>query len=305
MRGVGHDRRGRRHVLRPRVLWYNSFDMTETPALTLMAVDIGNSRMKIGRIARENDRTSHNVCALPAPTETLELTIDHGAGSFDERRLAAWCGDHARHSTAWYVASVHRRAAERMTAAVNHWAMSAGVECEIRRLTYRDVPLPIDVDEPARVGIDRLLAALAADRIRRRDRAAVVVDLGSAITVDLLDAGGAFRGGAILPGIAMAARALEEHTDALPRVALDHLEHPPAAIGKSTIPAIEAGLYWGAVGAVRELISQMSKDLSAPPDLFLTGGASGHVAALLETSPSSSVRHLPHLVLSGIALVQA
>jgi type III pantothenate kinase len=101
----------------------------------------------------------------------------------------------------------------------------------------------------------------------------------------------------------MSARALEEHTDALPRVALDHLEHPPEPIGRSTVPAIEAGLYWGAVGAIRELISQMSKGLSAPPDVFLTGGASSHVAKLIEASAACSVRHLPHLVLSGIALV--
>jgi type III pantothenate kinase len=101
----------------------------------------------------------------------------------------------------------------------------------------------------------------------------------------------------------MSARALEEHTDALPRVALDHLEHPPAPIGKSTMPAIEAGLYWGAVGAVRELISQMSKSLPAPPEVFLTGGASSHVANLLEANSPYLVHHLPHLVLSGIALV--
>jgi type III pantothenate kinase len=187
---------------------------------------------------------------------------------------------------------------------LTNWATQAGVEFPMRRITYRDVPLAIRVDEPARVGIDRLLAALAADRIRQRDRAAIIVDLGSAITVDLLDASGAFCGGAILPGIAMSARALEEHTDALPRVALDHLEHPPEPIGQSTVPAIEAGLYWGAVGAVRELISQMSKNLPAPPDVILTGGASSNVAKLLEAGTSYSVRHLPHLVLSGIALVK-
>jgi type III pantothenate kinase len=159
------------------------------------------------------------------------------------------------------------------------------------------------VAEPARVGIDRLLAALAADRLRRPDRAAIVVDLGTAITVDLLDADGAFRGGAILPGIAMSAAALAEHTDALPRVAMEQLERPPAAVGASTVPAIESGLYWGAVGAVRELIGQMSSDLDASPDVFLTGGASEHVAEILAANAMFEVHHVPHLVLSGIALV--
>jgi type III pantothenate kinase len=267
----------------------------------LIAVDIGNSRMKIGRLERDS-RRHVGVCELAAPSATIDLPIDHANGSFDKSRLATWCDKHARDNCDWRVASVHRGAADRLVNAVTEWGKQAGVACPMRRLTYRDVPLAIRVDEPAGVGIDRLLAALAANRVRTPARAAIVVDLGSAITVDLLDAGGAFCGGAILPGIAMSARALEEHTDALPRVALDHLEHPPAVVGKSTAPAIEAGLYWGAVGAVRELTSQMSKDLALPPDVFLTGGASAPVAALLESNSSHSVRHLPHLVLSGIAL---
>jgi len=279
--------------------------MLDTLAPSLIAVDIGNSRMKIGRIARGGGQSSKSADnELPLPEATIDLAIDHATGSFDTGRLVAWCDEHARDNAPWLVASVHRGAADRLVAAMTTWASQARVECSIRRLTYRDVPLAIDVDEPARVGIDRLLAAFAADRLRLRDRAAIVVDLGTAITVDLLDEGGAFRGGAILPGIALSARALQEHTDALPRVALDRLEAPPAPIGKSTGPAIESGLYWGAVGAIRELISQMSVGLTAAPDVFLTGGASSHVGELLAVNSSHTIHHLPHLVLSGIALVE-
>jgi type III pantothenate kinase len=273
-------------------------------APSLIAVDIGNSRMKIGRVARGGKLPKSASNQLAIPDATIDLAIDHATGGFDTARLSAWCEEHSRDHTAWLVASVHRGAAEKLATAVSEWIVQARVDCSIRRLSYQDVPLTIDVDEPARVGIDRLLAALAADRLRQRDRAAIVVDLGTAITVDLLDASGAFRGGAILPGIALSARALEEHTDALPLVAMDHLEKPPAPIGKSTVPAIEAGLYWGAVGAVRELVSQMSAGLAAPPDVFLTGGASTHVAELLVAGSPHSVYHVPHLVLSGIALVK-
>jgi type III pantothenate kinase len=167
-------------------------------------------------------------------------------------------------------------------------------------LTYRDVPLRIEVDKPERVGIDRLLGALAANRLREAGRAAILVDLGTAITVDLLTAEGAFAGGAILPGIAMSARALCEQTDALPHLAVDMLGQRPAALGKSTAAAIEAGLYWGTVGAIRELIAQLSSGLGQPPDIFLTGGASPQVVELLNTD--RQVRHVPQLVLSGIAL---
>jgi type III pantothenate kinase len=165
--------------------------------------------------------------------------------------------------------------------------------------------MTIRVDEPARVGIDRLVAALAADRLRRPNRAAIVVDLGSAITVDLVDADGAFCGGAILPGIAMSVRALAEHTDALPHVPMDHLDHQPAVIGKSTVPAIQSGIYWGTVGAVRGISAEMSRGLSAAPDMFLTGGASAGVARLIAAESEGRVHHVPHLVLAGIALVNS
>ena len=240
---------------------------------------------------------------LPEPVATFDLPIRHDTGEFDSNRLVAWCNEHLSGGTTWRIASVHRAAAARLSAALTDWAKQSGRDCPIRQLTYRDVPLTIRVDEPARVGIDRLLAALAADRLRQRDRAAIVVDLGTAITVDLVDADGAFAGGAILPGIATSARALAEQTDALPQVTLEFLDKPPAALGKSTVPAIESGIYWGAIGAIRELVSQLSAPFQIRPDLFITGGASRQVADLLKTH--GAVRHVPNLVLSGIALVKA
>jgi type III pantothenate kinase len=274
-----------------------------------IAVDIGNTRVKLGRFQREcfgeSDARS-NVRAddeslLPGPAATFDLPIRHDTGEFDVSRLSAWCSEHLSGETAWRIASVHRAATARLSAAIIDWAKQSGRDCPIRQLTYRDVPLTIRVDEPARVGIDRLLAALAADRLRQRDRAAIVVDLGTAITVDLVDADGVFAGGAILPGIATSARALAEQTDALPQVSLDFLDKPPAALGTSTVPAIESGIYWGAIGAIRELVSQLSAPFPTRPDLFITGGASRQVTDLLKTH--GSVRHVPNLVLSGIALV--
>jgi type III pantothenate kinase len=277
----------------------------------LMAVDIGNSRVKLGQFQREcsgeNDASKGVRVAedplLPEPIATFDLPIRHDTGEFDSIRLVAWCNEHLPGPTTWRIASVHRAAAARLSAVLTDWAKQIGSDWPIRQLTYRDVPLTIRVEEPARVGIDRLLAALAANRLRQRDRAAVVVDLGTAITVDLVDADGAFAGGAILPGIATSARALAEQTDALPQVTLDFLDKPPTALGTATVSAIESGIYWGAIGAIRELVSQLSAPFQIRPDLFITGGASRQVADLLNTH--GSVRHVPNLVLSGIALVQA
>jgi len=280
-------------------------------AKNLIAVDIGNSRIKIGQFDRARmygapaATQSPSAHSLPEPVCTLDLPVANATGAFDTTRLRAWCDQRASSQSEWLVASVHRRAAETLDATLRNFVTQAGDRCAIRHLTYRDIPLDIQVDEPARVGIDRLLAAFAANRLRSRQRAAVIVDLGTAVTVDLLTAAGAFAGGAILPGIAMSARALAEQTDGLPLVVLDALEQPPSALGKSTVPAIQAGLYWGPVGAIRELVRQLSAGLSPPPEMFVTGGASPRVGELLAIDGDSPVHHVPHLVLAGIALVDA
>ena len=263
----------------------------------LIAVDIGNSRIKLGLFERGVDSAE-----LPVPLETLELPLAHPAGEFEEKSLARWCETCIAGDALWRISSVHRGATERFIAAAAA-AKLAGHEWTLRQIAHREVPMTAEVDYPDRVGMDRLLAALAANRLRVPDRAAVVVDLGTAIKVDMVTAGGAFAGGAILPGLAMSARALKEQTDALPHIEVDHWREPPYPIGKSTVPAIESGLFWGAVGAIRELSVRYAAQLPTPPDFFITGGSAPLVARVLASTSGFPVRHLPHLVLSGIALV--
>lgn len=267
---------------------------------TLVAVDIGNSGIKLGQFTPESSR---DTGAIPEPIATFEIPISNHLGSFESKPLAGWCEEHIVPDTQWLVATVHRRAGTSFVEAITGMARGAKADWSIRCLTYRDVRLAIHIEEPARVGIDRLLAAVAANRLRQPGRAAIIVDLGTAITVDLVDEDGAFAGGAILPGIGMSSRALAEQTDALPHVAMEQLEKPPSPLGKSTEAAIQAGLYWGVVGAIRELVSRLTAELSQPPELFVTGGASQKVAELL--AQHGAVRHVPHLVLAGVALVNA
>jgi type III pantothenate kinase len=148
------------------------------------------------------------------------------------------------------------------------------------------------------VGIDRLAGAVAANVLRGQGLPLVVVDLGTAITVDLVDSAGTFLGGAILPGIGMSARALHEFTDLLPLLNMETLTQPPPAVGASTMHAMQSGLYWGAIGAARELIERFRQFLGQQPQVLLTGGAAASVAALVEPA----ARYEPHLVLAGIAL---
>jgi type III pantothenate kinase len=278
-------------------------------APVLIAVDIGNSGIKLGRFPRStnatgefNNDSSTTKPLLAEPTAILELPIAHATGSFDSRQLGNWCQVNASSDTHWFIGSVHRGAGALLAATIETWASQLGVDWPIRRLTSQDLPIPIRLDEPTQVGVDRLLAAMAVNRLRAADRAAIVVDLGTAITVDLVAADGAFEGGAILPGVGMASRALADQTDALPHIALERAQNRPSSIGKSTKAAIEAGLYWGAVGAIKELVSRISAKLSADPDVFITGGAAPIVVDAI--SEQTCIRFVPHLVLSGIALLE-
>jgi type III pantothenate kinase len=166
---------------------------------------------------------------------------------------------------------------------------------QARVLSGSELPLEVRTKQPSQTGIDRLLNAVAVNRFRRADHLAVVVDLGTAITVDLVNADGAFEGGAILPGLSLAARALHTGTTTLPRIDVEHLAHIPAVVGKT------AGVYWGVVGAVEELVSRIAAEHSQPLQVFLTGGDAEQVVEPLEQNPIP-MRHVPHLVLSGIAI---
>src|SRR5205823_11315500 len=80
------------------------------------------------------------------------------------------------------------------------------------------LPLSVALAEPAKVGIDRLLNAVAANTLRPRDMPVVIADIGSAVTVDWLDENGVFKGGAIFPGLRLMAKALNDYTALLPLV---------------------------------------------------------------------------------------
>jgi len=252
----------------------------------LLAVDVGNNRVKVAAFTGPMDS------GLPEPERSWTLPGD--VPSLD--RIVADCptSDQKLH---WWVGSVNRPTTSRLI----DWLGEHRPVDEITLLASGDLPLEVNLPRPDMVGIDRLLAAVAANRIRQPDRPAVVVDLGTAVTVDLISSDGVFQGGAILPGIEMAARALHDYTDLLPRIEMSELTESPEPLGKATEPAMRSGLYWGAVGAVRELTTRMIADASIEPELLVTGGAGPMVAKLL----SESAHHIPHLTLAGIALTAA
>ncbi len=181
-------------------------------------------------------------------------------------------------------------------------AVVPGIERGVRR--YLDLPtnvldhrsdlgFPVRVDTPGDVGPDRLVNAVAV-----RERVAppfLIVDFGTATTFDCVDASGAFVGGAIAPGLQIAADALFSRTARLPRVAL---EAPPTAIGANTADAIRSGLFWGYVGLVDGLVRRCKDSLGGTPRCIATGGLSGVIGgACVEIDEVDE-----HLTLQGLRL---
>ena len=247
----------------------------------LVVVDVGNRHIKLAKVALAAPT------ALPTDLAVLRLPSDSAVCQQLEHWLSV-------EPVAWCVASVCRP----IEAALAHWIADRRPADDYLRLTNEMLPIEVRVDQPQRVGTDRLVAALAADALRTADRAAIVIDAGSAITVDLVSADGAFEGGAILPGFAMMATALAQQTDQLPLIEpSDWLQTPPV-VGKSTIQAIRSGLFWSHVGAVRELVGRIANDLDHPPEIFVAGGDAETIAGFLE--PAAQV--VPHLVFQGILI---
>ncbi len=126
------------------------------------------------------------------------------------------------------------------------------------RISYR---------RPEQLGADRMMNAYAAWKLYRG--AALVVDIGTAVTWDTVDAKGVFRGGAIAPGPGLMLKALSERTAQLPEVAL---KKSPAAAGRDSAECIRSGVYWGTVGMINELAQRIPRELKIKPKLILTGG---------------------------------
>lgn len=254
-----------------------------------IAVDIGNSRIKIGRFASPEG-------ALPECTESLIFLLSDA----EEWAMALQELAEANPDATAVIAGSNQPGIE---AFLNSWPVAWPEPTLIR--SSENFPLEINVDEPRKVGLDRLLNAVAVNRLRDGTRSAVIVDCGTATTVDFVAESGAFEGGSILPGFGLSARALTEYTDALPRISIPELANQMKvsgtsglpALGKNTRAAIESGIFWGQIGAIRELIARLSTD-GSPPQLFLTGGGASALAPFLPDAV-----HCPFLPLQGMLLV--
>ena len=123
------------------------------------------------------------------------------------------------------------------------------------------------LDRPEEVGADRVVNAVAGkDRYKAP---LIIVDLGTATTFDIVDGDGNYTGGVIAPGINLSLRALELAAAKLPHIEIGRTDK---VIGKSTVPAMQSGLFWGYVGLIEGLVERIRHEFGAPMSVVATGG---------------------------------
>lgn len=163
------------------------------------------------------------------------------------------------------------------------FVLQAGVKTGLK-VRYRN---------PHEVGADRIAGAIGAT-LRRPGANLIVVDCGTATTLDVVTAGGDYLGGAILPGVGISVEILAGKTAKLPSV---EITRPAAALGRSTIESMQAGIYHGHVGAIRQLVAELTHEVFAGERPYVVG--TGGFARLLEVERLFD-EMVPELVLNGL-----
>jgi type III pantothenate kinase len=154
--------------------------------------------------------------------------------------------------------------------------------------------MPILYENPGEVGADRVVASVGA--FDKYGGPCIVVDFGTATTFDAVTAKGEYLGGAIAPGIQISAEALYLRTAKLPRI---EVAKPKKPIGKTTVTSMQSGIYFGYVGLVNNIISEISKEIGAEPKIVVTGG----FASQLGPEIKAPHHYEPHLVLEGLRIL--
>jgi type III pantothenate kinase len=245
--------------------------------VTTILADVGNTRIKLALWG--GDRTALEPIALDVDTtDSWETTL-------------AQVGWLKAAGQRWHISSVRPEAADRLERLIERlgggeivWYRSAA-----------DVPVVQKLGQPERVGADRALAVRAAVRLVGRGPLAVVM-AGTAVTVEKVDEAGCWLGGAIAPGIRPLAEALHRLTAQLPLI---DPEREAPAWSNQTEGALAAGLRWGVVGMVRELLERQGLDRRMP--VVWSGGDAEWLAREISWRGSRVVRDLVLVGLGQLA----
>jgi len=172
-----------------------------------------------------------------------------------------------------------------------------------------DADIPMRVDNPAEVGADRVINAVAARELALREagearldaqlaRGIIVVDLGTATKLDCVSPSGEFLGGVIAPGVQLGLEALILRGAKLPHTPL---AAPPTAIGRNTLQCIQSGVVYGHAALVDGLVARLRSELAFEADVLATGG----LAAVVAPHTQTLRRIEPELTLRGLCVLHA
>jgi type III pantothenate kinase len=229
----------------------------------LLVVDIGNSNLTVGLVV-DGALTGSRRATTPrtATADELELLLA-GLLELEGRRIGEL--------DAVAVASVVPLVSEALAAVVERRGIT------LLEATADTVPIDVRVVQPAEVGADRLVNALAVQRLYGMP--AIVIDFGTATTFDVVARDGAYLGGAIAPGLELSLEALAARTAKLPRI---ELRMPERAIGNDTESAMRSGAVNGYIGLTRELLERLRTELASTESVepssirtVVTGGLAG------------------------------
>jgi type III pantothenate kinase len=241
-----------------------------------IVADMGNSRLKWARV-EDDGRLTPSIALPPDDPLAWEAIWDEWHQNEPERAH-------------WAIASVNPPVAQRLAAFLGGR--------HIRQATWyqtaADVPIAMDVEGADTGGADRALAVLAAREHMPHGQPGLVVSCGTAITIERVTAEGVWQGGVIAPGLFLSARALHLLTAQLPLVRPDQ---SAPFWGRGTLPSLEAGIFWGSVGAVRELLSRQTFEHDEKPWIVWTGGDAERLARVV---CGEHARIIPDLVLNGL-----
>lgn len=156
-------------------------------------------------------------------------------------------------------------------------------------------PIEICIDNPAELGADRLVNAVAA--FARYPGGVIVVDFGTATTFDYISGRGEYLGGAIAPGVLISCEALFAKAARLPRAAI--FARPRSVMAKDTVAAMNAGIVYGFADMVDGIVTRMKREIGSPVKVIATGGL-----ASLIVSESRTIKVVkPYLTLEGLCLI--
>ncbi len=236
---------------------------------------VGNSRFRLGLWTNRAVAESHafEIGALENPDDELRRMLTAGP--------VCVLAD---------VNASAREALEQRLAEINPTAETARIGV--------DIPLRLrhSLDDDSTVGVDRLLNAYAA--FDRAKQACIVVDAGTAVTVDFVDGEGVFQGGVIAPGVRMMLDALHQHTHALPSISFETPDPGRGPFGKDTTHAMRLGVRSAVVGLVRDVTERFAEKYGAYPQIVATGGDAG----LFEREDGLVEHIVPDLQLLGMGL---